>query len=641
MFNHDFKVIAVCSADIDPNFNDHLFKAMTSFSANYNYKLLIFNSFSSLANVDSQGKHDLGESSIYHLINYDILDGIIMLSQTIRSDSVRNTIIDNARLHDIPIISIDRQLDGCINISFEFKTAFKTLINHLIEEHGYRHLNFIAGPRDNPISEERLEVYKNVLKEHDIPIEDERIGYGDFITESALEVLDSFVKSTLPFPDAIICANDTMAIAAFHYLTEAGYNIPEDVAITGFDGTLEALGHIPSIPTIQHDYKATVIKAFDILKNIFNNEDYDKHTWVKSKLIPGETCGCLSADNMQSRILSHMMYDRYDELVHFSKTQISMTADLTDSDSFQSLFDKLTKYAGNFYSRRFWLCIIDNFLSENEELLDIIESSSFQHSGYSNHMDVMLSRRDKIWEGITDFETSSLLPNFGRILDQEDNIMFLPLHVLNQTIGYVALVYDAEKMKMDHLYPFLMNISIALETTKTHRIQQNIISTLENKYVHDPMTGLLNRRGFYQKITPIYDKCLKQHIKLLVVSADLNGLKHINDTYGHADGDIAISTVGKALSHCTPLSGACARFGGDEFVMAGIPDDDSDIETIRTNFQKYLDDFNEASNKPYTVSTSFGLITGVPCDDFTLDDFMKVADEEMYKEKVKHHLNRV
>ena len=84
-----------------------------------------------------------------------------------------------------------------------------------------------------------------------------------------------------------------------------------------------------------------------------------------------------------------MMYDRYDEMVHFSKTQISMTADLTDSDSFQSLFDKLTKYSDNFYSRRFWLCIIDNFLSDNEELLDIIEAKSFKHSGYSNHMDVM------------------------------------------------------------------------------------------------------------------------------------------------------------------------------------------------------------------------------------------------------------
>lgn len=640
MLDHNFKVIAVCSADIDPNYNDHLYKAMTSFSVQYNYKLLFFNSFSSLLNVDSKGKHELGESNIYHLINYNLLDGIILLGKTIQSQSVRNTIIENAKTHNIPVISIDCQLDGCININFEFKTVFKELIKHLIDEHGYRHLNFLAGPRNNPISEERLAIYKEVLNEYDIPIEEGRIGYGNFLAESSYDVLESFINSSLPFPDAIICANDTMAISAFHYLTEAGYSIPGNVAITGFGGTLEALVHIPSIPTIQYDYESAVLKAFDILDNIFNGNSYPEQTWINSKYIPGEACGCETANNNRSRILSHMMYDRYDEMVHFSKTQISMTADLTDSDSFQSLFDKLTKYSDNFYSRRFWLCIIDNFLSDNEELLDIIEAKSFKHSGYSNHMDVMLSRRDRIWEGITDFETSNLIPNLGRVLDEEDNIMFLPLHVLNQTIGYVALVYDADKMKMDHLYPFLMNISNALETTKTHRIQQNIISTLENKYVHDPMTGLLNRRGFYQKITPLYDECLAGHSKLLVVSADLNGLKHINDTYGHADGDIAISTVGKALSYCTPAAGACARFGGDEFVMAGTISEDSDIEDIRNNFQKFLDDFNSASDKPYTVSSSLGIITGVPCSDCSLDDFLRFADEEMYKEKVRHHQNR-
>ena len=61
--------------------------------------------------------------------------------------------------------------------------------------------------------------------------------------------------------------------------------------------------------------------------------------------------------------------------------------------------------------------------------------------------------------------------------------MFCPLHVLDMTIGYVVLAYDSEMMNMEYLYQFLMNISNALENTKTHQRQQNIISSLENKYI--------------------------------------------------------------------------------------------------------------------------------------------------------------
>lgn len=112
----------------------------------------------------------------------------------------------------------------------------------------------------------------------------------------------------------------------------------------------------------------------------------------------------------------------------------------------------------------------------------------------------MLSRENGEWQGITDFDTSVLLPKLEEVLEEENNVMFLPLHVLEQTIGYVALVFDPDIMRMNYAYQFFMNISNALETTKTHQRQQAIINNLEIKYIHDPMTGLFNRRGFYQRL---------------------------------------------------------------------------------------------------------------------------------------------
>lgn len=60
-------------------------------------------------------------------------------------------------------------------------------------------------------------------------------------------------------------------------------------------------------------------------------------------------------------------------------------------------------------------------------------------------MDVVLSKHDTIWQGMTDFETSNLLPNIESVLEEEDNILFLPLHVLDHTIGYAALVYEPDQ----------------------------------------------------------------------------------------------------------------------------------------------------------------------------------------------------
>ena len=126
----------------------------------------------------------------------------------------------------------------------------------------------------------------------------------------------------------------------------------------------------------------------------------------------------------------------------------------------------------------------------------------------------------------------------------------------------------------------------------------------------------------------------------MMISIDLNGLKPINDTYGHADGDIAISTVAKALMTAARQNDVCARFGGDEFIVAGSLSSEAEADQYIKDVQSFLDDFNASSGKPYDVSASFGLVSAVPNESITLDEFIGQADEKMYAEKAKHHLSR-
>lgn len=631
------KYIAVCSAGINEDYNDVLLSAFHSLAESFGYKLLFFNSFSSLYYFE---KHDIGESNIFHLMNYERIDGIVMLSETIKNDNVRSQIVEKANIYKVPVVSIDHYVEGCYNIDFQYVNAMEEIVTHLIEHHHYKRINFIAGLPENKFSDERLEAYKRVLEHHGIPVEEERIGYGGFWSVPTKKVIDDFLESDLPFPEAIVCANDSMAIAAFKYLTQAGYKIPEQVAVTGFDGIPEALEHLPRITTARHDYHATALMAFQILERHFQGEVIPDQSWVDSVFIQGGSCGCEWDGSGQYSTLVRNLYEKLDDYDRFSRDQIAMTADLTDNDSFQGVFDNLMKYSDNFCADKFWLCIVDDFLSQKEVLADIIEESTFKRVGYSATMDVMLSKVDGEWLGITDFPTTFLLPALDGILETENNIMFLPLHVLEQTIGYVALVYHPGKMRMTYAYQFCMNISNALETTRTHQRQQAVINNLENKYVHDPMTGLFNRRGFYQRLEGVFKNCIADNQLLMVVSVDLNGLKQINDTYGHADGDIAITTIGKALAEVAPDKFTCARFGGDEFVAAGQVDTEEESEQFCQSIVHYLEEFNARSDKPYQVSASIGQVSGVPSEQITLDEFIKVADEKMYEDKVRYHSRR-
>lgn len=636
MLSNGKKVIAICSADTCEEHSIQFLRALNETAKEFPFKILFFSCFSPLHFME---KHDLGESRIFQLINYNIVDAVIMLAETFKNDHSRNTIAEHALEHNVPVVAIEHPIEGCYNILYEYRDTLKELIFHLIDEHHYQKINFIAGFKDNSFSEERIQIYKDALTERNIPIEEERIGYGNFWIEPTRKVVHDFIDSGLPFPDAIVCANDSMAIATIQTLTKAGYHIPIDVAVTGFDGIEEALVHVPPITTIRYDFEATARQAYQLIMDVFDEKNPPKTSKISMVINYGRTCGCSFHDGKTSSELVRSLYDRIDRSSQFTEKQISMAADLTDNSSFHGVFSNLMRYGDTFGISRYWLCIVDNFLNESEELSDIIAGVSVSRSHYSDHMDMMLSQIDGSWQGMTDFNTADLLPKFEETIEANDNLMFLPLHVLDHTIGYLCIVYEPEQLNLTFLYQLVMNISNALETTKIRQRQETIISSLENKYIHDPMTGLLNRRGFYQKVEPLFKHCTQKQESILIASVDLNGLKIINDTYGHADGDIAISTVGQALIH-TGENTICARFGGDEFVAALLSEHPDDSETFRQSILDYLNDFNGKSNKPYEVSASIGIVNAAPTEEMDLDTFIKQADERMYEEKAQHHLRR-
>ncbi|HVH70783.1 MAG TPA: diguanylate cyclase [Candidatus Dormibacteraeota bacterium] len=167
-----------------------------------------------------------------------------------------------------------------------------------------------------------------------------------------------------------------------------------------------------------------------------------------------------------------------------------------------------------------------------------------------------------------------------------------------------------------------------------HRVQ----SSLRTQALFDDLTGLYNHRGFRL--------LAEQHLKLidrsggriLLVSIDLDGLKHINDHFGHQEGNRALAETGEILKGCFRQSDVIGRLGGDEFAVLVTNAEDSAVEQrIRTRLLHKVEAANTFSERNYKLSLSVGIVSansaGASLDN--LAQLLARADALMYEEKRK------
>jgi diguanylate cyclase (GGDEF)-like protein/PAS domain S-box-containing protein len=156
----------------------------------------------------------------------------------------------------------------------------------------------------------------------------------------------------------------------------------------------------------------------------------------------------------------------------------------------------------------------------------------------------------------------------------------------------------------------------------------------------DEMTGLYNRRGFITIASQQIKVANRLKRELMLVSADLDDLKTINDTYGHKEGDQALIDATSILQETFRSSDIIARIGGDEFVALQIKNPDEPYLSASTDrLQESLKKHNSQSGKPYDLSLSMGTVVYNPEDSRTLEQLLAEADSKMYEQKRSKSLN--
>lgn len=588
--------------------------------------------FLSYAAYSQTKERNYGEDSIFNLPDYTMFDGVIIFSTMLNSletpARVAKLLVDK----NVKAVSIGMELPGLDYVGIENYKGMYGMVDHLVKEHHIKNPVFLAGPKQNEDSNQRLDATIRALKDNGLNLSEENIRYTDWEYELAIASAQDYATSENK-PDAYICANDNIAIAACIGLQRLGIEIPKDAIVTGFDRIASAETFFPSITTVFQDYEKIGYTAAGHLLELIDGTAKTHRIEVSSEYLRNESCGCKKPE--EGEVIRHKFcqdaYSREMENILFQLHTSNISKVLFDSNNFSKFKEGLTAYLKtkhSFEGDDFKFILTDSTLKA-------LQHSSFPlKKKYSEKMHCIVSIEDGEFVERDAFSRSELIP--GYVPDDRQRLFtFCSLHFDDNLFGYLVLGDVTQHVKDTTLNHYLMQMNSNLEKYRQNARLDEMNRTLRNISIKDPLTGVYNRFGMEQVGVSIFENAHKEGKSCLIMFADMNRMKYINDEFGHLQGDLAIRTVSSAILKTIPTDWICIRYGGDEFISIGVCDNKDFAEDIIYKINNELENQVKSMHLAYPVTASYGYTITNPASNKKLIDFINEADEIMYEAKQK------
>lgn len=618
------KTIGIILFDITSYYQQQLVHSLSKTASKHGYNLLTFSAFTIYG---SDTKNAAGEYNILHLIPYEQLDALIVCHDTFNSNEAVEELwkLVTERCQ-APIISIRKKVNGCYNILVEDTDAIPAFVRHFHDVHHFDRIAFMSGPYNHPDAIFRLEKYKEAMAELGLDCPEEYIFEGNFWKDCALDASKHFM-SLKKRPQAIVCANDYMALSLCKELTLQGYSVPQDIAISGFDDVRDARANVPPLTTCYVSVSDMAKKAMETIDTLLNGKEAPACTFVPTKIIIRNSCGCESS-TMKDLSLSRMYeVELMEQLINQNAHNTFVSISLENMTSAEDIGDYLRLEDVPGIARDFYLCL---GIHGNGAYPQVKKKAP----GFAKRSHSIYSLRDLNPIATSSFETKKLLPPEA-IREEPMAVFFFPIHYLEYNFGYVAATSNGEEAQDTLFHSWLSLIGNTLENSRIRAKNQALLEKLNMLYHEDFLTKLYNRRGFEQFSEEEFSEAKKHNIKTMTLSIDMDNLKYINDVYGHSHGDLALQTIADAMRQACSGCEICARIGGDEFAVFGYDYSEDKAKQYTENFLQYLKDFNADSSLPYCVNASFGYTISDPSLSISRDQYMKASDDLLYQNKRK------
>lgn len=553
-----------------------------------------------------------------------------------------------------PVISVSVPLDvennTCVCVSCE--ETYELIVEHLVKKHNKTKIGYFTA--ELTYSEEsklRFNAFKKALAKYNIEYNEDFIFHGDFTPGVAKEKFCERIKSKddVKF-EAILCANDYTALGVLSAFNGMGVKCPEEVILFGFDDANIALESVPTLSTVNQAVSKTGFVAAEAAYDIINGKSRESKIVIPTEPIYRQSCGCF-----KTVVGDSSSYDKDGVLHdHSSKIEARRKDYARNAASFTTIYSLLNSVETNSDFEVYLNNLMQDYKSDHVYELSIVlykepivlkKEDDFQipdeaylifYSNKNTHTHGLFLGENKIIFNPKEV----IIPRDIRI-DLYGKHLLIPIYNKDMNYGYLMFHFYSTNYPLITIYAKILSNSIfhAYSNSKNILAQKELI--LENKDLSiksktDELTGILNRRGFFE-----YGE------KLALLSAsmgkmggilffDLDGLKIINDTYGHETGDLAIKLEAQVIKAAFRDTDVVGRLSGDEFgvVAPGFPSRKMDF--LREKIRKLNEEVSKENNLPFTLSVSVG------CVDFSLENFdfqhfLTLADEKLYEEKRKKH----
>ena len=630
------KTIAVIVGTSDGFYRNKCLKGIIRQAKSLDYNVAVFSLFTI---TDDRTKHQLGEENLYELLKTSDITGGVFVDYSFWATEVKKKIL--GIMSSIPgfnaVIIDNESAHGYKGILSNDRAGMAVVVDHLIEHHGFKNIYCLTGAADFIVSHMRADGYRDSMRKHGLEVREDHIIFGDFWTMAATALAEKIANGEMEKPEAVVCANDKSAVTLVNELINRGVAVPDDVAVTGYDLGAESITNDPSVTSCTRpDMYAGELCVCELHKNATGEEvqPLDPDIGV---FVGGESCGCRrdvafahnfnDVDRRESESESNFRYS-------------CMQESLMASDTFDELII-------NIYSRlyllrdgaAFVLCLNKDWNLFKEDDNDYLKT------GYQEEMIEAMSwvREPNTERRNVPFDVHELFPPDILLEDRPVTCYFNAVHFEDRCFGYqvVRFTDEEESVPEDIYHSWASSVSVSLEYMRMQSRMTLMYNRAFANSVRDGMTGLYNRQGYELYAPEVFNIAKERGTKLLVVCADLDDLKKINDSYGHTEGDNAINVAARALQTCCGNGEYCVRAGGDEFVIFGTYDYDNAIPIFyRSRIDGYLARYNSSSEKPYSVGMSTGFFIDYTNDYDNIDQCFKIADERMYANKLARKKGR-
>jgi signal transduction histidine kinase/DNA-binding LacI/PurR family transcriptional regulator/DNA-binding response OmpR family regulator len=233
-------------------------------------------------------------SFLYDLASAPALDGLIVVSTILASAVGTDTVRSFCSRRGLPVVSVG-ELPGFPHVVVDRVSGLATVVQHLVTDHRHLRIGFIRGTPGNPDSADRETVFRTTLERLGVPVVEELILPGDFLEESGRGAVRTLFDERQVPPssiDALVAANDQMAVGAVRELLHRHLRIPEDIAVVGFDDDDYARSCSPPLTTVAQPIERIGERAVQLL--LQQIEGHPEDTWppLVAEPIFRTSCGC-------------------------------------------------------------------------------------------------------------------------------------------------------------------------------------------------------------------------------------------------------------------------------------------------------------------------------------------------------------